>query len=238
MRNNIRRWFAPLAVVVGLIGASPQVKAQLLPPGGIIAPPGAYQANAALPPAADTGVLPWAIFGTDSGTVREIVVANDLNNPLHGLDFIYQLTVGRGSLSQIALNNFSGFVTAVFQSINAPAGPWNLAGQAPFAVGTLGAGAAASADRSLDGAVINFKWIPSVTPGQTTYVVFVLTDAQFFTQTPIGIIDSGSTNAFGFGPAANPRVPEPGSIVILASCFLGLGGAYSWIRRRGAPTAA
>ena len=62
--------------------------------------------------------------------------------------------------------------------------------------------------------------------------MIIRTDAELFGNGVMALQNGGnSPNIPSFSPVS--RVPEPGSIVLLASCFLGLGGVCAWRRWNG-----
>jgi hypothetical protein len=235
MSINIARWFTPFCAILGLMVASSQVQATFLPSGGTVNPDGnaASVIGGAL---ADTGPVAYLTAGGVFGTIRQAVYRDTSG----GLDFLYRFTVDAGSpagsgivrMSTIFYNGFTLDVSAVNGN----------AATIFAAVG--GAVAPTTADRSpAPGTTVGFNYPvgSSVLRGDTSYVMVIRTNALLFGAGFMALQDGGnSANIFCFCPTGEPisQVPEPGSIVLLASCFLGLGGVCAWRRWNGTPTPA
>jgi hypothetical protein len=134
------------------------------------------------------------------------------------LDFYYQLsTVAGGSdgPNRITGFNFGGFTTDVFQISNGSA----ITGGG-FVDGSI---SAIGADRSGGtGATVGFNFTNTVfTPGMTSLVMVIRTNATSFTTGSFGAIDGGGATTAGFAPTT---VPEPSTTLLVASGFLGLAG--------------
>jgi len=159
--------------------------------------------------------------------VREVVVSGDTSNPRGGLDYVYQISVTKGTVASLVGSSFASFLTDVGQN------RLSVGFVVPFVAGTQGAD---NATRSLDGSSVNFNFVPALTTSPfgagVSYVLFVLTNSQAFGEGVIGIVDSAnsSTGVGGFAPAF-AGVPEPSSLIIMASCFLSVVGAYAWLQK-------
>lgn len=178
--------------------------ASVIPPGDSVSPvPTADAAGAIM---MDTGLVPYSYLGgVDTGTVREIVVA-DSSNPFGAgdLTFIYQVHVATGDIGRLTGFDYTGFLTDVVQH----------SGHPPLI--TTGTHAADLADRSPDGSVVGFDFLTPISPEpsptdsttDTSQALLVRTNATSFTSGSIGLIDGGGTTVAGFAPAP---VPIPSS---------------------------
>jgi hypothetical protein len=135
------------------------------------------------------------------------------------LDFYYQVTNNANSLDalgRITGVDFLGFTTNVFQT----AAAFNL-----FPAGTQ---AASSADRGSPARVVGFQFEPGGTltgkidPGETSDILIVRTNATAFSSGFMGILNGTGATAPAFQPSA--AIPEPGTIALLASGLLAMGG--------------
>src|SRR4051794_25356171 len=192
-RNFSLRWLAGLGLLLGSLSPA---HAALLNPGGTNVGPGdplatQYALDTAAGPAlATTGVINFtgvdalgAVFYT--GTLEQVVYrsvasAGNLACPAGGcLDFYYQFHNNTGSADAIARMttvSFTGFVTDVGTNANAVS--------LPGIIGTPSA-TPTSEDRSATGSTIGFSFGTTVTthvsPGQTTQIVGILTNATAYT---------------------------------------------------------
>lgn len=95
----------------------------------------------------------------------------------------------------------------------------------------VGNQAASTADRSVDG-VVGFNFLPGllgkITPGETSDILIVRTNATTFTAGTMGIIDGTAGFAAAFQPSGAPPlvgpIPEPGTFGLLASGLVALVG--------------
>ena len=185
-------------LVVGVALLPLGATASLIPPGGTVTP--VPMADAAGPIVADTGLLPYSFglpAGTDSGTAREIVVADSLNPFGAGdLTFIYQVHVTTGEIGRVTGSDYTSFLTDVSQ----------FSPHSPFI--TTGTHPADLADRSVDGSVVGFDFLTAITPDtgttDTSLSLLIRTDAKHFTSGSIGLIDGGGATEPGFAPAGVP----------------------------------
>ena len=145
-----------------------------------------------------------------TSTYIEEVVADSGRGGL--LDFILQTTNSAGStdaLGRATLTSFTGFSTDVGTATSA---------------GGLSGGTAAPAliGRASTGDVIGFNFAPGVlTPGTTSEVLVVETDATTFFPGFVSEINGGVATGPGFAPAPAPMIGR-GLLVLLA-----IGGVLS-----------
>jgi hypothetical protein len=189
--------------------------ATLLSPGG--------SALAAAEPDPNGGAIIASLIGipfstaTFSGTLTSEVIQGDLNNPFGpgALTFTYSLTnnaVSTGEITRITMNSFAGFLADA---------SYNPAGGLPPTLDT----------RSAAGDVIGFTFVGApfgpgtMTPGSTSALLVVQTDAKSFASTFASLIGGPVTSAASLGPA----VPEPSSFVL---AVVGLAGLAVWGWRR------
>jgi hypothetical protein len=214
-----------------MVGPSP-AKAGLLVPGGTNFPPDLLDtpgklttADAAGAILKDTGLMAYSFGGgAETGTVRELVVADALNPFGAGkLSFIYQVQVTLGDITRITGGSYAGFSTDVAQF--APHAPFILTGSHP----------ATSADRVTignGGATVGFNFDPAIVPDggltDTTLMLIVRTNADLFQPGFIGLQDTGAEQFDGWTPAP---VPEPASILLVGFGAAGMLG-YGWKRRK------
>jgi hypothetical protein len=207
LENNKEFTMRKLFLAVVCLAFAGQSQATPLSPGGSVVPGSTGYSGVVL---ADTGLLPFSFAG-NIGSVREIVLQGDPNNVngASALDFIYQATVTSGNVGRVTGANYGSFLTGVSMA----------AGSSPLLAGSV---SATSANRSSDGNVIGFNFVPEFSSG-TTLALIVRTDAINYTKGTIGVIDGGGQTLNGYAPT-----PEPGSIVVLGGLILG----GFWCRRR------
>jgi hypothetical protein len=208
-----------------VVAAQPGFAVMLNPNTAIVAPgeadpgPGAVVVGGGLPVA--------FVAASYSGTLTSTVWNNDPSNPfgLDALTFTYVITNNAASaheLHRFTISSFDNFQTDVSYSTSLPAGI------APLFI-----------DRSPGvGDVVGFSYptpIPpvlvgpgAITPGSTSMVMVIQTDARLFQPTFAAVINGSTTMVASLAP--QELIPEPSSLVLAAmGGVIGLGAV---IRRR------
>ncbi len=160
--------------------------------------------------------------GTTSGTVTSAVYRNLTGT----LDFYYQVSNSPSSATALVretMTNFEGF--QVFAGYRVEAlGPF-AAGNSPNFQLVVG--------QDATGAVVDFALFPVLSPGQTTQVWILSTNALTFGPGNVSLIDGGSQTVASYGPVGDPvptsgvvgavsESPEPGTLALIAGGLLAL----------------
>jgi hypothetical protein len=243
MSINLKNWAIALIAPFGLVALSSVASAASLLPGTSIANDSVKAAASGGTLLADTGLEAYALKNAKgqtvgTGTVREIVIKGDKNNPngLNALDFIIQVSDKTGFVGHVSTIDYLGFttdvsaVTGAIQNSNDPAKTPAWKGTSNPA-GLLKSGT--PINRTGDGSAISFDFNDSKFRGGTQSVIMIIrTNAGSFQAGSISVIDGGTGNVPGFAPG-----PEPASMVLFGGCFLGLGAAAlkrRWTKRQPA----
>lgn len=157
--------------------------------------------------------------GTSFNATYNTYVARDPNNVFcaNCLDFLIQVSnAGPGIIERVSTSAFDSYLTDV---------GYNTA----FAGG--GTIAPTTVDRSTNGSVIGFNFIPpgtAISTGQTSYMLEIMTNATNYAPGFVSIQDGQAGTDPGFQPAAS-TTPEPVSMSLLGG-GLALLGLARWRR--------
>jgi hypothetical protein len=227
MTRKMRLFLAGASGIVLAMTVAGAGQATVLLPGAE-APPDASAAPVATLLA--TLSAPWTdSTSTMSGTMRSAVYSDPTNVFCAGcLDFMYQVTNNASSTDSIArlsAIDFTGSRTDVGFLTNGSA----LSGLFFVVNGTV---APQLVDRSSVGDVIGFTFdapaLAEVSPGATSMVLFIETNAKTFKPGDISLIDGGVTTLASFAPIA--AVPEPAAWFLMVA---GVGAIGASLRLSG-----
>ena len=171
-----------------------------------------------------------APFNSASGKLSGTIVSAVYQESGGTLDFYYQVTDNSScskppcdAITRETDTDFSGFTTGLATRTDGG----SLGSGDPFVNGTV---FPFTGDRNLSGDVIGWTFAVQtgqITPGTSSLVLIITTNATHFGVGNAFAIDGGVTQVAAFAPAAT--VPEPSSIVLFGTGALGLLGA---IRRK------
>jgi hypothetical protein len=234
----MRKTLLVAAVSSLFLGAGTPVRADSLMPGGSVVPSSGSVTGTVL---SDTGTMSYSLLAGSktkgTGTVREVVVSGDSNNPYGGLTFIYQVSgVSTGDIGRITGDGYTLKKTDV---IVADAGSSSvtltyLPGTSHFVSGGT---AASTADRSTmpadAGDTVGFNFSSFLNPGNNSELLIIRTNATGYQPGDIALLDSGIASLTGFSPT-----PEPSTMALLGLQVIGLGAFLVYRRKRQARMAA
>jgi PEP-CTERM motif len=193
-----------LACLIAMALLVPFSQASVLGNGNSVPPSPLFPTGTQL--AFVTGTITTATFTT---TYSEWVFSDPTNTWCVGcLDFVYQFTnKGPDSNERFSMSSFAGFLVDV--------------GTNPFGIHDP-----TTIDRSLNGPVIGFNFPASdeISPGQTTPLLVIETNAMKFTSGFVSAQDGTAGSNVGFAPT----VPEPSSLALLGG---GLAVAGTMLRK-------
>jgi len=165
---------------------------------------------------------------TFAGTTSLAVYKNTIGT----LDFYFQFArTGAGTLASDAIETITGgsFANFMVQALFTGADP---DGAGIFATSS-NPGAAATAQRNLNGSVVGIDFAPSnpVAGNETSATYIFRTDATTFALGTFGVIDGSTVSGQGFQPTASP-VPEASTWAMMMLGFGSLGMAMRGRRAR------
>lgn len=203
-----------LLVFLGVAATPPCSLANILTQGALSAGPDLFTNTANFTIVAATGpqdINPSPATGSFNATYRETVVRDNSGTGLclGCLDFLIEVVnAGPGIFERVTTASFDSFITDVGYN-------FTLSSLIPCGV------IPGKIDRSLDGNVVGFNFIPgAVSAGQHTVVLEIQTNARFFKTGTVSIQDGTSGFAAGFAPSA---VPEPALMILIGACLLAIG---------------
>ncbi|MGI8988943.1 MAG: hypothetical protein ACR2I2_05060 [Bryobacteraceae bacterium] len=146
-----------------------------------------------------SSVVPFS-FTTTAGTTSGMLCAAVFRNPSGTLDFYYQVSNAATSASDISREtdtSFTGFATQTGFRLDGSLVGCQNGGVPPI-----------SADRDASGSVVGFSFTPpnsaKITPGTTSTVLVISTDATNFAPGNASLQDGGNQTVAAFQPALPP----------------------------------
>lgn len=209
---------AGLAVFTLRVEASPILPSVPLPPGGSAPPPLTF----APPGTLEASLLAPFSFTTTAGTTSGDVLSAVFLNPTGTLDFYYQVVNNANSATSLAREsdvNFLGFLTSAAYRVDG--------GSLPGGIFTNGFSSIfpVSADRDVTATTVGFNFISlQISPGATSVVFIISTNAITFTAGDAEVIGGGAATVASFQPLAAAAVPEPASVALMGAGLIALAG--------------
>jgi hypothetical protein len=238
----MRRLMLGMAVTIGLLGIVPRVLATDLVPGGSVIP----DTISSLPAGTVVASQSISLTSTSPSTFGVNLVSAVWQESATGhLDFVYQVTntspSGGDAINAANFSSFAGVKTDVSNlSPTVASGNGPLVGLRFNSAGTVSSNLTKRNSGPGNDSTVVFEGSSfvvgpgSVTgaPGQSSFLLTIKTDAIRFRTDGMALVSGASSGAFGstFAPVA--PVPEPASLLLLGSCFAGLGAGASWRRWR------
>lgn len=187
--------------IAALAFAAPALAAPIGPGGTLFLPAGEAEPFAGSTVVA-AQTLPFAT-AFYSGTLTSVVLAGDTTNPLGGLTFVYIMrndATSANSLARLTVNGYAGWGTDASWSTLFP-------GIDPLFI-----------DRQANGDSLGFSFSNAlghslITPGASSAVLIIQTNAPWYTNTIANVIDGAVTQVDTYAPA----IPTPGAAVLAAT---------------------
>jgi hypothetical protein len=241
----LKSQWLPVSLVLGLALSPTSAKANEIVPGGSGFPDVfslGYSSDLGRTVLAVTETNAKVTWGSGSFTGSFYQqVESDPANPFCGgcLDFIFQFENDFSStqdITRITLAGFSGYRTDLGYDLLS-VGSRNQCGPDDEAFCNSGdpATVPTKVDRSADGDVVGFDF-PGVSPNESSVDLVIYVNATSFTDPLITFYggNGGLATLAGFGPSGPPvsAVPEPSTILCLATALFGLLSRAAANRRR------
>jgi hypothetical protein len=174
-----------------------------------------------------TGGTPQTVSFTGTNALGEVRFTGTLTFAVYRetatgfLDFLFQVhnnSTSREGIEFVSNTDYSHNFTDVTYLQRASTG---------FVAGSR---APILADRSTDGAIVNFDFLGSnaISPNRTSRELVIHTHAPNFAPGTTHLIDGGVATVVSVGPRPGP---EPASIVLFGGCFAGIASWGAWQRK-------
>lgn len=218
MKANLKTsWMATASALAVMFGVSFSADAAPLPPGLFLFPAPA-EAEPVGGSVLDTVIAPWGTSFSFSGVLTSKVVSGDASNPLGGLTFVYEFSIDGTSSHEASQLSIGGFVDSLADASY----DGGSAGVSPLFISR-------SDEGSGFGTNIRFGFSPGVTPGSSSKILVVQTDASTYDHSIASMINSSAyPNIPTLAPSMVP-IPEPATVGLFLVGLASLMG----IRRFG-----